>query len=112
VCLPLPDDFWIGLFDEGTIGLSISLRQSRPTLDNAARYMRRRHLYVVGQTSAGISTLLLNLIAQDLAAGQGLAVLDPHDDLAKTVLLHVPRNRNNVIMPRQRARHIGRLNRC
>ena len=50
---------------------------------------RRRHLYVVGQTSTK-STLLLNLIAQDLAAGQGLAVLDPHGDLAETVLLHVP----------------------
>ena len=52
---------------------------------------RRRHLYVVGQTSTK-STLLLNLIAQDLAAGQGLAVLDPHGDLAETVLLHLPRN--------------------
>ena len=47
---------------------------------------RRRHLYVVGQTSAGKSTLLLNLIAQDLAAGQGLAVLDPHGDVANTDL--------------------------
>ena len=72
---------------------------------------RRRHLYVVGQTSTGKSTLVLNLIAQDLAAGQGLAVLDPHGELAETVLLHVPRNRSNVIMPRHRARHIGRLNR-
>ena len=61
--------------------------------------------------ATGKSTLLLNLIAQDLAAGQGLAVLDPHGDLAETVLLHVPRNRGNVIMPRQRARHVGRLNR-
>ena len=66
---------------------------------------RRRHLYVIGQTSTGKSTLLLNLIAQDLAAGQGLAVLDPRGDLAETVLLHVPRNRSNVIMPRQRAHH-------
>jgi type IV secretory pathway VirB4 component len=73
---------------------------------------RRRHLYVVGQTSAGKSTLLLNLIAQDLAAGHDLALLAPHGDLARTVLLHVPRNRSNVIMPRQRARHVGRLNRC
>ena len=72
---------------------------------------RRRHLYVVGQTSTGKSKLLLNLIAQDLAAGQGLAVLDPRGDLAETVLLHVPRNQSNVIMPRQRARHVGRLNR-
>ena len=72
---------------------------------------RRRHLYVVAQTSTGKSTLVLHLIAQDLAAGQGLAVLDPHGELAETVLLHVPRNRSNVIMPRHRARHIGRLNR-
>ena len=72
---------------------------------------RRRHLYVAGQTSTGKSRLLLNLIAQNLAAGQGLAVLDPHGDLAETVLLHVPRYRSNVIMPRQRARHVGRLNR-
>ena len=40
--------------------------------------------------ATGKPTLLLNLIAQDLAAGQGLAVLDPHGDLAETVLLHVP----------------------
>src|SRR5215472_4945485 len=53
---------------------------------------RRRHLYVAGQTSTGKSTLLLNLIVQDLAAGQGLAVLDPHGDLAETVLLHMPRS--------------------
>jgi hypothetical protein len=39
---------------------------------------RCRHLYIAGQTGTGKSTLLLNLIAQDLAAGAGLALLDPH----------------------------------
>ena len=70
---------------------------------------RRRHLYVVGQTNTGASTLLLNLIAQDLAAVQGLAVLNPQGDPDETVLLHVPRNRGNLKMPRQRARHVSRL---
>ena len=37
---------------------------------------RRRHLYVVGQTGTGKSTLLLNLIRQDLVAREGLALLD------------------------------------
>jgi hypothetical protein len=37
-------------------------------------------------------------------------MLDPYRDLAETVLLHAPRNRSNVIMPRQRARQAGRLN--
>ncbi len=54
---------------------------------------RRRHLYVVGQTGTGKSTLLLNLIRQDLVAGEGLALLDPHGDLAEAVLLHIPRSR-------------------
>ena len=36
-------------------------------------------------------------------------MLDPHGDLAETVLLRVPRNRSNVLMPRKRGRHVGRF---
>src|SRR3979411_2064684 len=46
----------------------------------------------------GKSTLLLNLIAQDLAAGEGLALLDPHGDLAEAALLHIPRGRTNDLV--------------
>jgi hypothetical protein len=56
------------------------------------REARRRHLYIVGQTGTGKSTLLLNLIAQDIAAGEGFALLDPHGDLAEAVLQHIPRD--------------------
>lgn len=59
---------------------------------------RRRHLYIVGQTGTGKSTLLLNLIAQDLAAGEGLALLDPHGDLARDVLNYVPNHRLNDLV--------------
>jgi hypothetical protein len=59
---------------------------------------RRRHLYLVGQTGTGKSTLLLNLIRQDLDAGEGLALLDPHGDLAEAVLAHVPRPRTNDLV--------------
>ena len=71
---------------------------------------RSRHLYIVGQTGTGKSTLLLNLIAQDLAAGEGLALLDPHGDLAEAVLMHVPRDRTNdlvYINPADTERPIG-----
>jgi hypothetical protein len=71
---------------------------------------RCRHLYVVGQTGTGKSTLLLNLIAQDLAAGAGLALLDPHGDLAEAVLMHVPKARTNdlvYINPADAERPIG-----
>jgi DNA helicase HerA-like ATPase len=59
---------------------------------------RRRHLYIIGQTGTGKSTLLLNLIAQDLAAGEGFALLDPHGDLAESVLAHIPRARTNDLV--------------
>ena len=71
---------------------------------------RRRHVYVVGQTGTGKSTLLASLIAQDLAAGEGLALLDPHGDLAEAVLLRVPRRRTNdlvYINPADTERPIG-----
>jgi DNA helicase HerA-like ATPase len=59
---------------------------------------RSRHLYVVGQTGTGKSTILLNLIRQDLAAGEGIALLDPHGDLADAVLPHIPRARTNDLV--------------
>jgi Helicase HerA, central domain len=71
---------------------------------------RRRHLYIVGQTGTGKSTLLLNLIAQDIAAGEGLALLDPHGDLAEAVLMHIPRDRTNrfvYLNPADAERPIG-----
>ena len=71
---------------------------------------RRRHVYIVGQTGTGKSTLLLNLIRQDLAAGEGLALLDPHGDLAQAALAFVPRWRTNDLVylnPADRERPIG-----
>jgi DNA helicase HerA-like ATPase len=59
---------------------------------------RRRHLYVIGQIGTGKSTLLLNLIRQDLTAGEGLALLDPHGDLAESVLAQVPKARTDDLV--------------
>jgi hypothetical protein len=53
----------------------------------------RRHVYVVGQTGSGKSTLLRNIILQHLAAGHGVALLDPHGDLAEELLDHFPPER-------------------
>lgn len=43
------------------------------------------HMYVVGQTGTGKSTLLVNLARQDREAGQGFCLIDPHGDLADAV---------------------------
>lgn len=46
---------------------------------------RLHHLYMIGQTGTGKSTLLLNLALQDARAGRGLCLIDPHGDLALAV---------------------------
>jgi hypothetical protein len=55
-----------------------------------SRADRRQHLYTVGKTGTGKSTLLKNLIVQDVEAGEGVAVIDPHGDLAEELLESIP----------------------
>ncbi|HEX9664677.1 MAG TPA: type IV secretion system DNA-binding domain-containing protein, partial [Patescibacteria group bacterium] len=56
---------------------------------------RRRHLYLIGKTGMGKSTTLENMIIQDIQAGHGLAVVDPHGDLAEKIVDFIPSDRIN-----------------
>ena len=44
---------------------------------------RLRHMYMIGKTGMGNSTLLENMIIEDIRAGRGIGVVDPHGDLAE-----------------------------
>lgn len=59
---------------------------------------RRRHVYVIGKTGMGKSTLLENMIYDDIIKGRGVAVIDPHGDLAETILASIPKNRTNDVI--------------
>jgi hypothetical protein len=50
-------------------------------------------MYLIGKTGTGKSTLLANMIRQDIENGEGLAVLDPHGDLVERALAFVPERR-------------------
>lgn len=54
---------------------------------------RLRHVYAIGASGTGKSTLLLSMAAQDIAAGNGFAVLDPHGDLVEDILARIPSER-------------------
>lgn len=54
---------------------------------------RRRHLYAVGKTGMGKTNFLQNMILQDIRAGRGVAVIDPHGDMADYLLRKIPRQR-------------------
>ncbi len=59
---------------------------------------RRRHLYVIGATGTGKTTLLTHMIYNDLVSGKGVAVLDPHGDLSERLLAIVPKERANEVV--------------
>ena len=58
---------------------------------------RLRHMAIFGSTGVGKTTFLLNLVAQDIARGDGLLVIDPHGDFAERALTLVPPTRNNQV---------------
>lgn len=70
--------------EKSTVGLSLE--------------QRLRHTYIVGATGTGKSTLLLNMIVQDIAQGTGFAVLDPHGDLIDAVLARIPSERHRDVV--------------
>lgn len=51
---------------------------------------RLSHMYVLGKTGTGKSTLLETLVRQDVSAGRGFALIDPHGDLAERVWAELP----------------------
>src|ERR1700750_2388460 len=54
---------------------------------------RARHMYVIGKTGMGKSTLLENMAIQDIRNGEGMAFIDPHGSTADRILEYVPPHR-------------------
>jgi len=54
---------------------------------------RERHQYIIGGTGNGKTTMLFYEILQDIRAGNGLTVIDPHGDLADRILRYIPEER-------------------
>jgi len=59
---------------------------------------RLRHIYVIGKTGTGKSTLFQNMAISDIQKGKGVCVIDPHGDITENLLDYLPEERiNNVI---------------
>jgi hypothetical protein len=59
---------------------------------------RRRHMYVVGKTGMGKTTLLENMVLNDIYAGHGIGIVDPHGDFAEKIINYIPANRINDVV--------------
>jgi len=59
---------------------------------------RRKHVYIIGKTGAGKSTLIANMAIDDIRKGRGVGIVDPHGDLCETILDFIPKRRLNDVV--------------
>lgn len=59
---------------------------------------RQKHVYIIGATGTGKTTLILSMAQNDIQKGKGLCVIDPHGDLAESAVSLIPENRKNDLI--------------
>ena len=59
---------------------------------------RRKHMYIIGKTGAGKSTLIANMAIDDIRRGRGVGIIDPHGDLSEAILDYIPKRRLNDVV--------------
>jgi len=59
---------------------------------------RMRHTFIIGQTGTGKSTLMESMVLQDIRAGRGVALIDPHGELVEAVLGKIPEDRRSDVI--------------
>jgi len=59
---------------------------------------RRKHVYIIGKTGAGKSTLIANMAIDDIRRGRGIGIIDPHGDLSEAILEYIPKRRMNDVV--------------
>jgi hypothetical protein len=59
---------------------------------------RTKHVYVIGKTGMGKSTLLENMAVQDIQNGEGMAFIDPHGSTAEKIMEYIPEHRKKDVL--------------
>jgi Ni2+-binding GTPase involved in maturation of urease and hydrogenase len=75
------------------IVLGLNSYRGKETKVMMSREDRMRHMYVIGQTGTGKTTILKNMIAQDIKNGDGCCFIDPHGSDIQDILSYVPKER-------------------
>lgn len=59
---------------------------------------RRQHMYIIGKSGTGKSTLIGNMLVQDVSNGEGVAVVDPHGELVQDLMQRIPVSRKDDVV--------------
>lgn len=99
--LPIPREV-AGLADgppaRDELSLGVNRHLGQPLDVRLLEADRRQHVYVIGQTGTGKTTLLKSMALGDIAAGRGVALIDPHGDLFEEVLGSIPASRRDDVV--------------
>jgi len=71
--------------------------KNKPATFGIKREDRRKHMYLVGKTGTGKSTMVANMVINDIRNGEGAAIIDPHGDLVHVLLDYIPSYRINDV---------------
>ena len=99
----------IEMGEQGVI-LGVNSYRGKDTPIHFADEDRMRHLYVIGQTGTGKTTIMKNMIAQDIKAGHGVCYIDPHGTDIQDILSYIPKERIDDVIyfdPAYTARPMG-----
>lgn len=72
--------------------------KNKATVFGLKKTDRRRHVYIIGKTGTGKSTLIANMAINDMRNNRGFCIIDPHGDLCETILNYVPSFRINDVI--------------
>lgn len=87
----------VGMLSSGTL-LGVNRNRGMETKIFISPDDRLRHFYTIGQTGTGKTTLLKNMIVQDILAGNGVCMIDPHGSDIQDILASIPENRWNDVI--------------
>ncbi|KKS64489.1 MAG: hypothetical protein UV33_C0025G0011 [Candidatus Daviesbacteria bacterium GW2011_GWA1_42_6] len=90
----------LGLTDEEKSRINFMGRcefKNRATVFGIRKVDRRKHVYIIGKTGTGKSTLIANMVINDIRNREGVAVIDPHGDLSEILLNYIPSYRVNDV---------------
>src|SRR3989339_1196393 len=59
---------------------------------------RRRHMYIIGKTGMGKTTMMENMVLHDIYKGHGVGIVDPHGDFAEKIINYIPSRRINDVI--------------
>lgn len=78
--------------------LGINNHHDNTTIIGLTEEQRERHIYVIGGTGNGKTTMMEYGVVKDMESGKGVAVIDPHGDMAEKLLRHVPAGREQDVV--------------